>query len=499
MQTIGEHAFAIETDSYNKKYLQKIYIDSNVTDIHTFHLDTLQHTIFYVEAGSPLIEYCIENSMPYLITNDPADGVTPAGIGQILSNDTCMVMINGEHTATLLDLSCEEESLCLDEQFDWNYHGHTYTIDTIERMALDDTNCPYLNDLVFGEHITHFKENCCGITSSRLQITLPSHIEEFDLFSFSTLTGRPVVKLPSTMTTLSDTVIGNLCASPYHLLLAENSPLLSRFSSANGGYDTYKVEGYEPATTTEADSAQDSPQPSDTTEEDTTQDTSQPSDTTEDVTAQVVPQPSHTTEEYGQDIPQSSSYSESTKQKGSDRSDDVEPSTTADTGTQKTATHTTPSRPATGTLLTVKKMQYKVTGKKTVTFMKPVKKGITRLTIPATITYQTYTFKVTAVNKNACAKCTKLKKVTIKNNVAQIGDNAFAYCSALTNITFGTGIKTLGKRVLYNDTKLAKITFQSKKIKSIGKQTFHNVPKRVNILVPNAKVATYSKLINSAK
>lgn len=156
-------------------------------------------------------------------------------------------------------------------------------------------------------------------------------------------------------------------------------------------------------------------------------------------------------------------------------------------------------RPAKGTIITEGNLQYKVTGKSTVTLMKCTSKNITRTFISDYILYKDYTFKVTKIHEKAFYKCKKLKTVTIGDNVTQIGDSAFANCSKLKTITFGKNVKKLGKKVLYYDKKLSKIKFKGTKLQSIGKQTFRKVPKKVNIIVPTSKVKKYSKLIKKAK
>lgn len=152
-----------------------------------------------------------------------------------------------------------------------------------------------------------------------------------------------------------------------------------------------------------------------------------------------------------------------------------------------------------GTLVTQKNAVYKITGTSTASFTEPTNKKITSLTILASIKVSGKKYKVTKVTAKACLKCTKLKRVTLGNNITTIGNSAFAQCSQLQQITFGKNVKTLGKQVLYKDKKLKKIRFQGKKIKSIGKETFYLVPKSVNIEVPISKVSHYVKLINNAK
>ncbi len=53
-------------------------------------------------------------------------------------------------------------------------------------------------------------------------------------------------------------------------------------------------------------------------------------------------------------------------------------------------------------------------------------KNITKATIPATIKIQGYTYKVTAISKNAFKGCSKLKTITVKsNNITSVGKDAF--------------------------------------------------------------------------
>lgn len=176
------------------------------------------------------------------------------------------------------------------------------------------------------------------------------------------------------------------------------------------------------------------------------------------------------------------------------------PNTTTASATTQTAAQTTnvPQSPK-SKLITCKNAVYKITGTSTVSFLRPTQKNVTNLTIPAQIKAKGKTYKVTQIADKACFKYTRLKQVTLGKNITKVGNSAFAQCRALRKITFGANVKTLGKRVLYKDTKLKKIKFKSKKLKSIGKGTFFQIPKSVNIEVPTSKVSHYIKLINKAK
>jgi outer membrane biosynthesis protein TonB len=153
----------------------------------------------------------------------------------------------------------------------------------------------------------------------------------------------------------------------------------------------------------------------------------------------------------------------------------------------------------TGKTYNVSGGKYKVLSSKEVAYSGLANKTKTSITIPATIKLGNTSYKVTAIQKNACKGNSKLKKVTIGKNVKTVGDGAFMNCKALKMITFGAGVTTLGKNVLNGDKKIKTITFKGKKIKKIGKGTFHSVPKKATIIVPQNTSSKYKKLIKKAK
>lgn len=135
-----------------------------------------------------------------------------------------------------------------------------------------------------------------------------------------------------------------------------------------------------------------------------------------------------------------------------------------------------------GTVFTDKKTkaQYKITktGTKngTVEYIRPTSKNTTALTIPATVTLNGITYKVTSVAKSACANFKKLTKVTIGKNVVSIGKNAFYGCKKLKTITITT-------------TKLT--------TKTVGKQAFKNIYSKATITVPKSKYKSYVSLLKA--
>ncbi len=103
-------------------------------------------------------------------------------------------------------------------------------------------------------------------------------------------------------------------------------------------------------------------------------------------------------------------------------------------------------------------------------------KKLASINIPATVKYNGMTFKVTAVNKKAFRKQTKLKSVTIGKNVKSIGSEAFS------------GAK-----------KLAKIKFSGTALKTIGKNAFKSIKKNAVFQVKKSKKTYYKKLLKKAK
>lgn len=72
----------------------------------------------------------------------------------------------------------------------------------------------------------------------------------------------------------------------------------------------------------------------------------------------------------------------------------------------------------------------------TVTVSKLLKKTVKTVTIPATVTIDGYTFKVTAVANNVFKNASRLKSVVIGAHVKSIGKSSFYKCKKLATITF---------------------------------------------------------------
>ena len=135
--------------------------------------------------------------------------------------------------------------------------------------------------------------------------------------------------------------------------------------------------------------------------------------------------------------------------------------------------------PAKGTKLTAKGVSYQVTnatGKNPTVAYAGSKKQKASVTIPATVTINNVTYKVTSIAANAFKNNKKLKKVVIGKNITKIGKKAFYGCSKLKNIT----VKT---------TKLTK--------KNVGSQAFKGIHKKATFKVSKKKISSYRKIFKA--
>lgn len=162
------------------------------------------------------------------------------------------------------------------------------------------------------------------------------------------------------------------------------------------------------------------------------------------------------------------------------------------------------------------KMIYKVTKSGatggTVQFAKTSNTKAKTVAIPATVTIDGITYKVTSIAANALKNnkvvttvtigknvtaigsgafsgCTKLKKVTIGKSVTNIGASAFSGCTKLTSVTIGSNVTTISDKAFYKCTSLAKITIPSK-VKKIGKQAFYGCKKLKTITIKTTKLTS---------
>lgn len=126
---------------------------------------------------------------------------------------------------------------------------------------------------------------------------------------------------------------------------------------------------------------------------------------------------------------------------------------------------------------------------------------LSALTVPAKVTLNGVSYRVTSIADYAFKNNKKLKKVVISGNVASIGTGAFQGCISLQSLKLGGKVTKIGAKAFYNCTKLKSIVLQSAKLtsKSIGSNAFANAGKsnykKLFVSVPKGKKSTYKKLL----
>ncbi len=160
-----------------------------------------------------------------------------------------------------------------------------------------------------------------------------------------------------------------------------------------------------------------------------------------------------------------------------------------------------------GKTYTVSGLNYKATlvdnsGKKgvevSVTGLAKNNKNAKTVTVPKTVKIKGATCKVTSIGDKAFKNNTKLKKITIGDNVKTIGISAFIYCTSLEIVSIGTGLTEIKTHAFCYDKKIKTFTIKSKNLKKIGApHTFNQV--KGTVKVPSSKLSAYKKLFKNQK
>lgn len=124
------------------------------------------------------------------------------------------------------------------------------------------------------------------------------------------------------------------------------------------------------------------------------------------------------------------------------------------------------------------------------------RKKLTKVVIPKSVKIRsksgknkgTYSYKVTAVAKNAFKGCKKISRVTVGNYVASIGKNAFSGCTNIKKVTIGKAVKTIGESAFEGDKKLTEVVIpKNSRLETIGKKAFKGCKKLKKINFDNAQ------------
>lgn len=120
-----------------------------------------------------------------------------------------------------------------------------------------------------------------------------------------------------------------------------------------------------------------------------------------------------------------------------------------------------------------------------------------RVVIPDTITVDGVTCKVTYIAAEAFKGNTKVKTVTIGNNVTKIGDEAFASCTSLKKVTISSSVTAIGEKAFYGCKKLKSISITSTALKSVADKALSGISKKAVIDVPDESLKDYKKLFSA--
>lgn len=137
--------------------------------------------------------------------------------------------------------------------------------------------------------------------------------------------------------------------------------------------------------------------------------------------------------------------------------------------------------PTTGTVLNDSKASYQVTvpGAE-VAYKAPVNKKAKTVSVPATVTFDGVTYKVTSIGAKAFKDNKKITKVIIGSNVKEIGKNAFNNCKYLKSVIIKTKLltkKTVGKNAF----------------KKAGSSNY----KKLTVKTPTKKKKAYTNILRS--
>lgn len=140
----------------------------------------------------------------------------------------------------------------------------------------------------------------------------------------------------------------------------------------------------------------------------------------------------------------------------------------------------------------------KVKGKR-VWYVTKSKKAKNTIKIPDTVSINGKKYDVYGIETKAFYNNSKIKSVTIGNNVRAIGDNAFYNNKKMTSLTIGKNVRTIGKQAFYKCKKLKNVKIASSNITKIGTKAFYGNDKTLKFKVPKKKATKYKSLLNKSK
>lgn len=112
--------------------------------------------------------------------------------------------------------------------------------------------------------------------------------------------------------------------------------------------------------------------------------------------------------------------------------------------------------------------------------------------IPASVTYNGKTYRVTSIGSDAFYDCSSLTYITIPASVTSIGIAAFSGCTSLTDITIPESVTNIRNAAFSGCTSLASITIP-KSVTYIGDATFRGCSGLTSIKVKTGNIEYNSR------
>lgn len=117
--------------------------------------------------------------------------------------------------------------------------------------------------------------------------------------------------------------------------------------------------------------------------------------------------------------------------------------------------------------------------------VKAANKTISKVDIPAAVTYGGVKYGVTSLGRNAFAGCSSLASITIPKSVVLIGEYAFQGCSSLTSITIPNSVTSIKEYAFQSCSSLTSIVIPGS-ITEISERTFLSCSSLTSITIPNS-------------
>ena len=107
------------------------------------------------------------------------------------------------------------------------------------------------------------------------------------------------------------------------------------------------------------------------------------------------------------------------------------------------------------------------------------------VSIPSTVSYGGYSYRVTSIGDWAFYWCSGLTSVDIPNSVTSIGDYAFYWCYGLTSIDLPNSVTSIGEGAFWNCTYLTSIDIPNS-VTDIGNLAFLECCDLTSVTIPNS-------------